>query len=278
MLHYSLLHLSGYDLSIDDLKNFRQLHSKTAGHPEFGETPGVETTTGPLGQGVANAVGMALAEKLLAKRFNRDDIQLFDHTTWVFLGDGCLMEGISHEACSLAGTMKLGKLICFYDDNNISIDGEVDGWFTDDTPARFRAYGWQVIEAIDGHDADAIRDAIEQARSETGKPTLICCKTVIGYGSPNKQGTAATHGAPLGAEEIAAVRQQIGWEHEPFVIPDDVYAAWNANPQGDVLEHEWQQQWQHYQSRYPEAAVELQRRMQGELPADWDQTLSLIHI
>lgn len=273
MLHYSLLHLSGYDLNIEDLRDFRQLHSKTAGHPEFGETPGVETTTGPLGQGVANAVGMALAEKLLASRFNRDDIQLFDHTTWVFLGDGCLMEGISHEVCSLAGTLKLGKLICFYDDNNISIDGEVDGWFTDNTPARFRAYGWQVIEAVDGHDADAIRVAIEQARTDSTKPTLICCKTIIGFGSPNKQGTAATHGAPLGNDEINAAREQLGWEYAPFTIPDEIYASWDASERGNSAEHEWQKRWQSYQNNYPDAAAELQRRMQGELPAEWSDTV-----
>ncbi len=274
MLHYSLLHLSGYNLSIDDLKNFRQLHSKTAGHPEFGEAPGIETTTGPLGQGIANAVGMALAEKLLAQRYNRDDIQLIDHYTWVFLGDGCLMEGISHEVCSLAGTLGLGKLICFYDDNNISIDGEVDGWFTDDTPARFRAYGWQVIEAVDGHDPSAIKAAIDQARSLTEQPTLICCKTIIGYGSPNKQGTASTHGAPLGADEIQASRKELGWEHPAFVIPDDIYAAWDASESGDKAERDWQKTWENYQSTHSESAKELDRRMRGELPANWSDTVT----
>lgn len=273
MLHYSLLHLSGYDLDIEDLKNFRQLHSKTAGHPEYGEAPGIETTTGPLGQGVANAVGMALAEKLLAARYNRDDVNLIDHRTWVFLGDGCLMEGISHEVCSLAGTLKLGKLICFYDDNNISIDGEVGGWFTDDTPARFRAYGWQVIEAVDGHDPQAVTAAIDQALSITDQPTLICCKTIIGYGSPNKQGTAGTHGAPLGAEEVQAAREQLGWEHPAFVIPDDIYAAWNATEQGNEAEHAWQKSWQNYQTRHPESAAELERRMRGDLPENWQETV-----
>ncbi len=274
MLHYSLLHLSGYDLTIDDLKNFRQLHSKTAGHPEYGETPGIETTTGPLGQGIANGVGMALAEKLLSARYNREDNSLFDHYTWVFLGDGCLMEGISHEVCSLAGTWQLGKLICFYDDNNISIDGEVDGWFTDDTPARFRAYGWQVVEAVDGHDPAAISAAIDQARSSSDKPTLICCKTIIGYGSPNKQGTAATHGAPLGADEIKATREQLGWQYPAFVIPEDIYSGWNAVERGNQAEHAWQQRWQKYQDQHPEAAAELKRRMQGELPTDWIDTVT----
>lgn len=274
MLHYSLLHLSGYNLGIDDLKNFRQLHSKTAGHPEFGEAPGIETTTGPLGQGLANAVGMALAEKLLAARYNRDGAHLIDHYTWVFLGDGCLMEGISHEVCSLAGTLKLGKLVCFYDDNNISIDGEVDGWFTDDTPARFRAYGWQVIDAVDGHDPAAIHAAIDQARSLPDQPTLICCKTVIGYGSPNKQGTAATHGAPLGADEIQATREKLGWEHPPFVVPEDIYAAWNASDRGDKAEHEWQKIWDDYRNKHPELAEELKRRLRGELPADWSETVT----
>jgi len=274
MLHYALLHLSGYNLSIEDLKSFRQLHSKTAGHPEYGEAPGIETTTGPLGQGIANAVGMALAEKLMAARYNRDDISLFDHYTWVFLGDGCLMEGISHEACSLAGTLQLGKLVCLYDDNNISIDGEVDGWFTDDTPARFRAYGWHVVEAVDGHDPDAIAAAIEQARQQTGKPSLICCKTIIGFGSPNKQGTASSHGAPLGVDEIQASREQLGWQHPAFVIPEEIYAGWDATERGNQLEHAWQQQWQNYQDQYPEAATELKRRMQGELPQSWSDTVT----
>ncbi|MDA3933779.1 MAG: transketolase [Gammaproteobacteria bacterium] len=274
MLHYALLHLSGYDLSIDDLKAFRQLHSRTAGHPEYGETPGVETTTGPLGQGLANGVGMALAEKLLAARFNRDDITLFDHHSYVFLGDGCLMEGISHEVCSLAGTLKLGKLICLYDDNNISIDGEVEGWFTDDTPTRFRAYGWQVIDQVDGHDPKQIQQALQQAHAATDQPTLICCQTIIGFGAPNKQGTAATHGAPLGDEEIAAARQQLHWPHAPFEIPDAVYQGWDATQRGQQLQQDWQQRWQDYQQRYPDAAAELQRRMRGELPDNWQQHCS----
>ncbi len=270
MLLYSTLHLSGYDLSIDDLKNFRQLHSPTAGHPEYGEAPGIETTTGPLGQGLANAVGMALAEKLLAARFNRDGMDLVDHHTWVFTGDGCLMEGVSHEVCSLAGTWKLGKLVVFYDDNGISIDGETDGWFTDDTPARFRAYGWQVIEAVDGHDAEAISKAIDEARSDDQRPTLICCRTTIGFGSPNKQGTAATHGAPLGDEEIAETRKALDWPHAPFEIPDDVREAWDARERGRALEDEWNRLWDRYREAHPEAAEEFERRMRGELPADFD--------
>ena len=270
MLLYSTLHLSGYDLSIDDLKNFRQLHSPTAGHPEYGEAPGIETTTGPLGQGLANAVGMALAEKLLAARFNRDGLDLVDHHTWVFTGDGCLMEGVSHEVCSLAGTWKLGKLVVFYDDNGISIDGETDGWFTDDTPARFRAYGWQVIEAVDGHDAEAISKAIDEARSDDQRPTLICCRTTIGFGSPNKQGTAATHGAPLGDEEIAEARKALDWPHAPFEIPDDVREAWDARERGRALEDEWNRLWDRYREAHPEAAEEFERRMRGELPADFD--------
>lgn len=269
MLLYSLLHLSGYDLPMEQLRNFRQLHSQTAGHPEYGEAPGIETTTGPLGQGIANAVGMALAEKLLAARFNRDTFTLFDHYTYVFTGDGCLMEGISHEVCSLAGTLKLGKLICLYDDNNISIDGEIDGWFTDDTPARFRAYGWQVIEAVDGHDSEQIKQAIEQARNNLTQPTLICCKTLIGFGSPGKQGTAGAHGSPLGNDEITAAREQLGWQHEPFEIPEAIYADWNAVDAGNQREMEWQKGWQDYQNQHPELAAELQRRMRGELPADW---------
>ncbi len=270
MLLYSTLHLSGYDLSIDDLKNFRQLHSPTAGHPEHGEAPGVETTTGPLGQGLANAVGMALAEKLLAARFNRDGMDLVDHHTWVFTGDGCLMEGVSHEVCSLAGTWKLGKLVVFYDDNGISIDGETDGWFTDDTPARFRAYGWQVIEAVDGHDAEAISKAIDEARGDDRRPTLICCRTTIGFGSPNKQGTAATHGAPLGDEEIAEARKALDWPHAPFEIPDDVRAAWDARERGRGLEDEWNRLWDRYREAHPDAAAEFERRMRGELPEDFD--------
>ena len=270
MLLYSTLHLSGYDLSIDDLKNFRQLHSPTAGHPEYGEAPGIETTTGPLGQGLANAVGMALAEKLLAARFNRDGLDLVDHHTWVFTGDGCLMEGVSHEVCSLAGTWKLGKLVVFYDDNGISIDGETDGWFTDDTPARFRAYGWQVIETVDGHDAEAISKAIDEARGDDQRPTLICCRTTIGFGSPNKQGTAATHGAPLGDEEIAEARKALDWPHAPFEIPGDVREAWDARERGRALEDEWNRLWDRYREAHPEAAEEFERRMRGELPADFD--------
>lgn len=269
MLLYSVLHLSGYDLSIEDLKNFRQLHSPTPGHPEYGEAPGVETTTGPLGQGLANAVGMALAEKLLAARFNRDDLNLVDHFTWVFAGDGCLMEGVSHEACSLAGTWGLGKLILFYDDNGISIDGETDGWFTDDTPARFRAYGWQVIEAVDGHASDAIDQAIQQAKKDAQRPTLICCRTTIGFGAPNKQGTADTHGAPLGDEEIAATRARLGWQHAPFEVPDEIRSGWDARESGNEAEQAWNQRWQQYQSRYPEQAAEFERRMRGWLPEDF---------
>ncbi len=241
MLLYSLLHLSGYDLPLAELQNFRQLHSKTPGHPEYGYTPGVETTTGPLGQGLANAVGMALAEKVLAAQFNRPGHAVVDHHTYVFLGDGCLMEGISHEASSLAGTLGLGKLIAFYDDNGISIDGEVEGWFTDDTPARFRAYGWQVIAAVDGHNADAVKAAIETARGQTDKPTLICCKTIIGKGAPNKQGTEAAHGSPLGEDEVAATRVALGWEYGPFEIPADIYAGWDARKQGAAREQEWDQ-------------------------------------
>ncbi len=275
MLLYSVLHLSGYDLPMQELRNFRQLHSRTAGHPEAGETPGVETTTGPLGQGLANAVGMALAEKLLAARYNRDGHDVVDHYTYVLAGDGCLMEGISHEVCSLAGTLELGKLICLYDDNGISIDGEISGWFTDDTPGRFEAYGWHVVPEVDGHDPDAIKAAIEASRADP-RPSLICCKTVIGYGSPNKQGTAATHGAPLGDEEIAAVRTQLGWEHEPFVIPDEIYQAWDGKERGAAAESEWQSRWQAYQAEFPGEAAELERRMGGRLPADWDASISKI--
>ena len=269
MLQYALLHLSGYELPMQELKNFRQLHSATPGHPEYGETPGVETTTGPLGQGVANAVGMALAEKLLAARFNRDDLDIVDHRTWVFLGDGCLMEGISHEACSLAGTLGLGKLIGFWDDNGISIDGKVEGWFTDNTPERFRAYGWQVIENVDGHDPVEIRTAIDTALKATDQPTLICTRTTIGYGSPSKAGTAATHGAPLGEDEIAATREALDWNHAPFEIPDDIYSGWDAREQGRSAEAQWQQRWQQYQTTEADAAAELDRRMRGELPEDW---------
>jgi len=271
MLQYSLLHLTGYDVSIEDLKNFRQLHSKTPGHPEYGYTPGVETTTGPLGQGLANAVGMAIAEKALAAQFNRDGFNLIDHYTYVFLGDGCLMEGISHEVCSLAGTLGLGKLIAFYDDNGISIDGEVQGWFTDDTPKRFESYGWQVIPNVDGHDADAIKAAIEQARANTTQPTIICCKTIIGYGSPNKQGKEECHGAPLGDDEICATRAYLKWEHEPFVIEDEVYEAWDARPKGAKLQAEWNELQKSYAAKYPELAAELKRRLSGELPADFEK-------
>jgi len=276
MLIYSLLHLSGYDLSIDDLKSFRQLHSKTPGHPEYGYAPGVETTTGPLGQGITNAVGMAIAEKALADQFNRDGHTIVDHYTYVFLGDGCLMEGISHEACSLAGTLGLGKLICFYDDNNISIDGEVRGgdgtpaWFTDDTPARFEAYGWHVIPKVDGHDADAIKAAIEQARAETAKPTLICCQTIIGFGSPNKQGKEECHGAPLGADEITLTKEALGWSGGPFEVPDEVYAGWDAKEKGAAAEAEWNSRFEAYAAAYPELAAEFKRRMAGELPADFE--------
>ncbi|NWK77706.1 transketolase [Aquitalea sp. LB_tupeE] len=268
MLIYSLLHLTGYDLSIDDLKNFRQLHSKTPGHPEYGYAPGVETTTGPLGQGITNAVGMALAEKMLAAQFNRDGHTVVDHNTWVFLGDGCLMEGISHEACSLAGTWGLSKLIAFWDDNGISIDGHVEGWFTDNTPARFEAYGWQVIKNVNGHDPVEIATAIETAK-KGDRPTLICCKTTIGFGSPNKQGTHDVHGAPLGAAEIAAAREALNWPHAPFEIPADIYAAWSARDKGALAEIEWNKQFDAYRAAYPELAAEFERRMQGDLPAAW---------
>ena len=272
MLIYSLLHLTGYDLSIDDLKNFRQLHSKTPGHPEYGYAPGVETTTGPLGQGITNAVGMALAEKTLAAQFNRDSHKVVDHYTYVFLGDGCMMEGISHEACSLAGTLGLGKLIAYYDDNGISIDGHVEGWFTDDTPKRFEAYGWHVIRDIDGHDAEAIRNATLEARSVDDRPTMICCKTVIGQGSPNLCGTHDCHGAPLGDDEIAKTRENIGWSHEPFVIPDDVYSGWDAKAKGTESENAWNDVFAAYESEYPDLASEFKRRMAGDLPANWSET------
>jgi transketolase len=276
MLLYSVLHLTGYELPIDELKNFRQWHSRTAGHPEFAETPGVETTTGPLGQGVSNAVGMALAEKLLARRFNREGYPLVDHYTWVFLGDGCLMEGISHEACSLAGTLGLGKLICFWDDNGISIDGEVQGWFTDNTPARFEAYGWQVIRDVDGHDPVEIQQAIETARSETNRPSLICCRTVIGFGAPNKQGTEATHGAPLGADEVAAARQHLGWDHPPFEIPAGIATQWNAREQGSARQRAWDDMLAAYGREFPELAAEFTRRMQGVLPEGWQEESSAL--
>ena len=269
MLPYSVLHLTGYDLSIDDLKGFRQLHSKTPGHPEYGYAPGIETTTGPLGQGLTNAVGMALAEKVLAAQFNKDGHNVVDHKTWVILGDGCLMEGISHEASSLAGTMGLGKLICFYDDNNISIDGNVDGWFGDNTPKRFEAYDWQVIADVDGHDSEAVKTAIEQAVANTEQPTLICCKTTIGMGAPNKGGGHHVHGEALGDDEVAATREHIGWPHAPFVIPDDIAAAWNATDSGNAAESAWNEQFAAYQSAYPAEAAELSRRMAGELPANF---------
>ncbi|MDB2593950.1 transketolase [Porticoccaceae bacterium] len=269
MLLYSLLHLSGYDLPIEEIKNFRQLHSKTPGHPEYGYAPGVETTTGPLGQGISNAVGMALAEKVLAGQFNRPGHDIVDHNTYTFLGDGCLMEGISHEVCSLAGTLKLGKLVAFYDDNGISIDGEVEGWFSDDTPARFESYGWQVIPNVDGHDSDAIKAAIEQARAETGKPTLICCKTIIGFGSPNKQGKEDCHGAALGVDEVALTREQLGWEHGPFEIPADHYAGWNGVDKGTAAQAAWNEQLAAYRAAHPELAAEFERRANGDLPADF---------
>lgn len=269
MLIYALLHLTGYELSIEDLKQFRQLHSKTPGHPEYGYTPGVETTTGPLGQGIANAVGMALAEKTLAAQFNRDGHIIVDHHTWVFLGDGCLMEGVSHEACSLAGTLRLGKLIAVYDDNGISIDGEVEGWFTDDTPKRFESYGWHVIPAVDGHDPAAVEAALLAAKAETERPTLVCCKTVIGKGSPNKQGTESCHGAALGEDEIALTREALGWHHDPFVIPDGVREAWDRRPAGAEMEAEWQQGFDAYREAHSDLADEFMRRLRGELPADF---------
>ncbi|WP_212768658.1 transketolase [Pectobacterium versatile] len=269
MLIYSLLHLSGYDLPIEELKNFRQLHSKTPGHPEYGYTAGVETTTGPLGQGVANAVGMAIAERTLAAQFNRPGHEIVNHHTYTFLGDGCMMEGISHEVCSLAGTMKLGKLTAFYDDNGISIDGHVEGWFTDDTAARFEAYGWHVVRGVDGHDADAIKRAIGEAQLVTDKPSLLMCKTVIGFGSPNKAGTHDSHGAPLGDAEVAASREQLGWAHAPFDIPADIYAAWDAKPAGQRKEAAWDEAFAVYASAYPELAAEFTRRTGGELPTNW---------
>jgi transketolase len=269
MLLYSLLHLSGYDLPIDQLKKFRQLHSKTAGHPEACEFPGIETTTGPLGQGLANAVGFALAEKVLAARFNHADIKLVDNHTYVFLGDGCLMEGISHEVCSLAGTWQLGKLIAFYDDNGISIDGEVHGWFTDDTQRRFEAYGWQVIGPIDGHDADAVKAAIVKAQENENKPSLIICKTIIGFGAPNKQGTESVHGAALGKDEVAAARKTLGWEYPPFVVPDEIYAGWDAKKAGAEREAAWNEKFAKYKAAHPELAAEFERRVKGELPADF---------
>ncbi|MCL4682088.1 MAG: transketolase [Rhodocyclaceae bacterium] len=269
MLIYALLHLTGYDVSIDDIKQFRQLHSKTPGHPEYGYTPGVETTTGPLGQGITNAVGMAMAEKLLAAEFNRPGHEIVDHRTYAFLGDGCLMEGISHEACSLAGTWGLGKLTAFWDDNGISIDGHVEGWFTDDTPRRFEAYGWQVIPNVNGHDPEALHAAINKAKAETSRPTLICCRTRIGMGSPNKAGTHDVHGAPLGDAEIAAARPHMGWVFPPFEIPQEVYEAWDARKKGAALESDWNQKFERYAKAYPDLAAEYKRRMAGELPANW---------
>ncbi|HET7314437.1 transketolase [Salinisphaera sp.] len=269
MLQYSLLHLSGYALPMDEIKRFRQLGSMTPGHPEYGATPGVETTTGPLGQGIGAAVGMALAEKLLAARFNRPDHEIVDHYTYVFLGDGCLMEGLSHEACSLAGTLKLGKLICFYDDNGISIDGEVDAWFGDDTPGRFHAYGWHVVADVDGHDSDAIGKAIEAARAETDRPTLICCKTIIGWGAPTRQGTAKAHGEALGDEEIAATRERLNWPHAAFQVPADIYQAWDARERGQALQQGWNDRFAAYAKAHPELAAEFERRIAGKLPENW---------
>jgi transketolase len=270
MLPYSVLHLSGYDVTIDDLKNFRQLHSKTPGHPEHGYAPGIETTTGPLGQGISNAVGMAIAERVLAAEFNQDDFNIVDHFTYVFLGDGCLMEGISHEACSLAGTLELGKLIGFWDNNGISIDGKVDGWFRDDTPKRFEAYGWHVME-VDGHDPDEIKIAIEAARAISAKPSLICCKTIIGYGSPNKAGSHTSHGAPLGEEEVALARIELDWEPAPFEIPQALYQGWDHKKSGQVQEDDWNQKFSAYAEAHPELAAEFKRRMSGDLPQDWNE-------
>ncbi len=271
MLIYSLLHLTGYDLSIEDLKNFRQLHSRTPGHPEYGYAPGVETTTGPLGQGITNAVGMAIAERALAAEFNREGHEIVDHHTYVFLGDGCLMEGISHEACSLAGTLGLGKLICFWDDNGISIDGHVEGWFADDTPGRFEAYGWHVVRDVDGHDAEAVNKAIEEAKAVTDKPSMICCKTTIGYGSPNKAGSHACHGAPLGEDEVALTKEALGWKYGPFEIPEEIYKGWDAREKGKAAQSAWEEKFKAYEAAYPELAAEFKRRMAGELPADWEQ-------
>lgn len=269
MLIYALLHLTGYDLSIEDIKDFRQLHSKTPGHPEYKEAPGVETTTGPLGQGVANAVGMALAEKIMSAQFNQEDIDLIDHFTYAFVGDGCLMEGVSHEACSLAGTLALGKLIVIYDNNGISIDGDVKGWFTEDIPQRFESYGWHVVRSVDGHNPEAISAAIEKAKSNQQQPTLIDCKTIIGFGSPNKQGTEGVHGAPLGDDEIQKTREKLGWTCAPFEIPQDIYDAWDARTSGAAKQSTWDKKFAQYQEKYPELAAELLRRVQGELPANW---------
>ena len=269
MLLYSLLHLTGYDLSMDDIRAFRQLGAKTPGHPEKGVTPGVEVTTGPLGQGIATAVGMALAERMMAREFNREGFPVMDHYTWVFLGDGCLMEGLSQEACSLAGTWKLGRLIALYDDNDISIDGEVKGWFTDDTPARFEALGWHVVRGVDGHDGEALDMAIREAMAVTDRPSLICCKTVIGRFAPTKAGTASCHGAPLGPEEAAAARAAMGWSAEPFTVPEDIRAAWDAREKGAAAQKAWEDMFAAYEKAYPELASEFRRRMKGELPAAW---------
>jgi len=269
MLIYSLLHLTGYELPMEELKNFRQLHSKTPGHPEYGYTPGVETTTGPLGQGITNAVGMAIAERTLAGQFNRDGHHIVDHYTYVFMGDGCMMEGISHESCALAGTLGLGKLVAFWDDNGISIDGHVDNWFTDDTPKRFEAYGWHVIRDVDGHNPDAINKAIHEAKSVNDKPSLICTKTTIGYGAPNLCGSHDCHGAPLGEDEVKATRENIGWKYDPFVIPDDIYAGWDAKDKGAKAEAEWNAKFDAYKKDHPELAKEFERRMKGELPGNW---------
>jgi transketolase len=273
MLIYSLLHLSGYDLPLEELKNFRQLHSKTPGHPEYGYAPGVETTTGPLGQGLANAVGMALAESVLAATFNKDDFDIVNHHTYVTVGDGCLMEGISHEACSFAGTMRLGKLIAIYDDNKISIDGDVSGWFTEDIPTRFESYGWHVIRNVDGHNPDEIKKALEEARANDKQPTIICCKTIIGWGSPNKEGKESCHGAPLGDEEIQLTREKLDWKHDAFVIPEEHYAAWNAKERGNQMESAWQEKFAAYALAYPELAAEYQRRMVGALPDNWNDVV-----
>jgi transketolase len=274
MLMYALLHLSGYELSMDDIKDFRQLHSKTPGHPEFGYTPGIETTTGPLGQGLANAVGMALAERTLAAQFNQPDLSIVDHFTYVSVGDGCLMEGISHEACSLAGTLALGKLIAIYDQNQISIDGNIDGWFTEDVAGRFEAYHWHVIRDVDGHDPEQIKAALQTAQSVTDKPTLICCRTIIGWGSPNKQGKESSHGAPLGEDEVALVRETIGWQHPAFEIPEEQYQAWDAKAEGAKREDEWQKRFDLYQVKYPDLAREFQRRVNKALPDNWQDTCS----
>jgi len=271
MLIYSLLHLTGYDLPMKDIENFRQIHSACAGHPEYGYAPGIETTTGPLGQGISNAVGFAMAEKLMANQFNKPGHEIVDHHTYAFLGDGCLMEGVSHETCALAGTWGLGKLIAFWDDNGISIDGHIEGWYTDDTAARFESYGWHAIRDVDGHDPEAIDKAIKEAKKVTDKPTLICCKTIIGKGSPNKAGTHGCHGAALGDDEVALVRKEIGWEHAPFVIPQDVYDGWNQKDKGDTREQEWNAKFDAYAKEFPEMAAEFKRRMSNELPADWEK-------